>query len=75
MLETEWVTGLQSSAGRADKLSQFATYFGDPARVNDELARYRAVTVDELNAFARSHLGPTNRATLMYVPRAAAEAA
>lgn len=75
VLETEWVTGLQSSAGRADKLSQFATYFGDPARVNDELARYRAVTVDELNAFARSHLGPANRATLMYVPRAEAEAA
>ncbi len=75
VLETEWVTGLQSSASRADKLSQYATYFGDPARVNDELARYRAVTVEGMNAFARSRLAPTNRASLVYVPRAGAAAA
>jgi zinc protease len=75
-LETAWVAGLQSAAARADKLSQYATYFGDAARVNDELARYRAVTVDALGTFARARLGPDNRASLLYVPRTApAEAA
>ena len=75
VLETEWVLGLQSAGGRADKLSQYATYFGDPARVNDELERYRAVLPDALTAFARSHLVPENRASLLYVPLARAMAA
>lgn len=75
-LETAWVAQLQSAAARADKLSQYATYFDDPARVNDELDRYRAVTTGALAACAHAHLGPDNRATLLYVPRAtAAEAA
>ncbi len=69
-LETEWVAGLQSAGARADKLSQYATYFGDAARVNDELARYRALPAAELTAFARARLGRDNRASLVYVPRA-----
>ena len=74
--ETAWVTGLQSAGARADKLSQFATYFGDAARVNDELERYRAVRVEDLSRCARERLGADNRASLLYVPRrGAAEAA
>jgi zinc protease len=69
-LETDWVTGLQSAGTRADKLSQFATYFGDAMRVNGELDRYRAVTVDDIMACARTRLGADNRASLLYVPRA-----
>ena len=34
--------------------------------------RYRAVTVEQVNAFARSRLGSDNRAALLYVPRDAA---
>jgi len=67
-LETAWLTGLQSAAARADKLSQFATYFGDAARLNDEPARYAAVTTDALTAAARACLGANNRATLLFVP-------
>jgi predicted Zn-dependent peptidase len=75
-LETAWVTGLQSAGARADKLSQYATYFGDSARVNDELERYRAVSVEDLSRGARERLGADNRASLLYVPRGrAAEAA
>ena len=70
LLETAWVTGLQSAAARADKLSQFATYRGDPALVNDEPAQHAAVSADAMAAFARSRLGPDNRASLLYVPRA-----
>ncbi|MDZ7631792.1 MAG: insulinase family protein [Gemmatimonadaceae bacterium] len=72
--ETAWVSGLQSVGARADKLSQFATYKGDAGAVNDELApasrgerrRWRA---------SRARAGEENRASLLYVPRAAAEAA
>jgi predicted Zn-dependent peptidase len=47
----------------------FATYFDDPARINSELDRYRAVTVDDVTAFARRTLVPSNRASLLYTPR------
>jgi predicted Zn-dependent peptidase len=67
-LETAWLMGLQSTAARADKLSQFATYFGDAALVNDELGRYAEVTTEELTALARTALGTENRASLVYVP-------
>jgi predicted Zn-dependent peptidase len=72
LLETGWISALQSAGARADKLSQFATYHGDPSRVNDEPARHAAVTTDDLARFAASHLGPENRAFLMYVPRVSA---
>lgn len=70
LVETAWVSGLQTVGARADKLSQFATYRGNPAHINDEYARHAAVTVEALAAFARSALGPDNRASLVYVPRA-----
>jgi zinc protease len=69
-LETDWVAGLQSAGTRADKLSQFATYFGDAMRVNGELDRYDAVSTDALMACARALCGPDNRASLLFVPRA-----
>jgi zinc protease len=75
LIETDFVIALQSAADRADKLSQFATYFGDPALVNAQADRYRAVTAAAVNAFAREALGPDNRLSLLYVPRAAEAAA
>ena len=47
----------------------FATYFGDPALVNVQADRYRAVTPERVNAFARARLTTDNRASLVYVPR------
>jgi zinc protease len=73
LIETGFVLALQSAGERADQLSRFATYCGDPARVNEESARYRAVTVEQINAFVAERLGEDNRAVLLYVPRAAEE--
>jgi predicted Zn-dependent peptidase len=67
--ETEFVTSMQRAGDRADQLSRFATYFGDPGLVNKQLARYRAVTDDDLRAAAVEHLGADNRASLVYVAR------
>jgi zinc protease len=72
LIETDFTVSMQSAAERADKMSQFATYFGDPGLVNVQTDRYRAVTVEAVSAFAKRALGPDNRATLLYVPRAAA---
>jgi predicted Zn-dependent peptidase len=68
LIETMFVTLMQSAGERADKLSMFATYFGDPSLVNEQVERYRAVTPQQVAAFARDRLGADNRASLIYVP-------
>jgi zinc protease len=68
LIETAFVTSMQSAGERADKLSMFATYFGDPSLINEQVDRYRAVTADQVTELARSRLGDDNRASLLYVP-------
>ena len=75
LIETDYVMSMQAAGDRADALSKFATFFGDPALVNEQLDKYRAVTADAVTAFAREFLGEDNRASLVYVPRAVAEEA
>lgn len=70
LIETDFVSSMQSASERADKLSLFATYFGDASLINTQVEKYRMVTTDAVNAFARASLGDDNRASLLYVPRA-----
>ena len=72
LINTDYVTSLQSAQARADKLSQFATYFGDPGLVNEQVQKFAAVTVDQVQSFASSQLGVNNRASLLYVPEESA---
>ena len=72
LIQTEYTRALQSAGERADRLSMFATYFGDPALINSQVRRYRSVTADAVNAFIADRLGENNRASLLYVPRAGA---
>ena len=72
LIETSFVTSLQSAAERADQLSRFATYFGDPGLVNEQVARYRRVTAADVGALCAERLGADNRARLLYVPQEAA---
>ena len=69
LIETDFVTSMQAAGERADKLSLFATYFGDPRLLNEQVDRYRSVTADQVNAFVRSRLGADNRVSLLYIPR------
>jgi len=71
LIETDFVASMQSASERADQLSRFATYFGDPSLVNEQVARYRAVTAADVTRFARERLGADNRASLLFVPREA----
>jgi predicted Zn-dependent peptidase len=75
LIETDFVSAMQSAGERADKLSQFATYFGDPTLVNVQADLYRAVSAGAVSAFAREALSADNRVSLVYVPRANAAAA
>lgn len=73
LIQTDMVTAMQSASERADRISMFATLLGDPSLVNEQAARYNAVTTERVNAFIRERLGPENRAKLIYVPRVQAE--
>ncbi len=74
-VETDFVTALQGAGDRADQLSRFATYFGDPDLINRQVPRYRAVTDRQLRDTAASRLNRDNRASLVFVPKAAPESA
>ena len=69
LIQTDYIAALQSAGERADRLSMFATYFGDPGLINSQVDRYRAVTAKAVNEFVRERLGEDNRASLLYVPR------
>ncbi len=73
LIETDFVSSMQQAGERADKLSQFATYFGDPSLINEQVRRYAAVTARQVSDYAAARLGEDNRASLIFVPRAAGE--
>jgi predicted Zn-dependent peptidase len=72
VIQTMFVLSMQQAGERADRLSLFATYFGRPERLNEEVDRYAAITPAQVNEFVRARLGENNRASLVYVPRNAA---
>jgi predicted Zn-dependent peptidase len=69
-LEARHVFDLQKVNERADQISQLTTYFDDPGLINTELDRYRAVTPDDVRAFAAEYLNDGNLVVLTYVPGA-----
>ena len=70
LVTTEFVSSMQSAQSRADRLSQFATYLSSPESLNEQVAHFTSVTAADINRFATARLGPDNRASLLYVPRA-----
>jgi hypothetical protein len=60
---------MQSAGDRAEQLSRLATYCGDPTLLNDQVARYRAVSEESIRSLVSDRLGPDNRASLVYIPR------
>jgi predicted Zn-dependent peptidase len=73
LIETDLVAALQSAGERADRLSMFATYFNDPALINEQADEYREVTTQRVNELVAERFGQDNRATLLYVPKEGVE--
>jgi predicted Zn-dependent peptidase len=69
LTETDLVRALEHVGERANLLSMFDLYFDDPDRLNHEIDRLRAVTVEQIRDFAVSQLGSDNRAVLVYEPK------
>jgi zinc protease len=69
LVTTELMKALESAAERADRISMFATYFGEPSLVNEQASRYGEVSVEKVNAFAQRYLLGQKRSRLLYVPK------
>ncbi|MFJ2897782.1 M16 family metallopeptidase [Streptomyces sp. NPDC087218] len=70
-LERVLLTRLETVGGRADELCRQATFFGTARRATAVLDGLRAVTVEDVRAFAALRLHPANRAVLVFEPEAA----
>jgi predicted Zn-dependent peptidase len=68
LVETDLVRSMERVAQRADLLSMFELYFDDPGRIDTELDRLRAVTLDQIHTFTRERLGEDNRAVVVFEP-------
>jgi predicted Zn-dependent peptidase len=59
---------LERLEARADRLSMYTCLLDRPERVNEDLARLRALTVEEVREAARRWFAAPGRAILTYVP-------
>jgi len=66
--ETQLVQEIEQLSSRADRLSMHQTIFGDASHLTQEIEHLRRVTAADVGAFARSSLGPDNRAVVVYLP-------
>ncbi|WP_437952710.1 pitrilysin family protein [Sorangium sp. So ce296] len=67
-LQSAFVSGLAGASARARALAEHELLFGDASRLNGELARYFAVTREDMQRAARDHLGPTRRTIVETYP-------
>ncbi|XXX76391.1 pitrilysin family protein [Sorangium sp. So ce134] len=70
LLQSAFVSGLAGASARARALAEHELLFGDAAHLNGELARWFAVTREDVQRAARDHLGPTRRTIVETYPPA-----
>ena len=75
LASTRILSSIEDVSDRADLLCMFACLFGDADRLNSEVDRYLAVSIEDVRAFAAEFLGSDNRALVIYVPEAEDEKA
>lgn len=68
-LERQIMDQLSTVASRADWLSEHATLFGDPGKVNERLPELLSVTADEIKKVASEVLTKENRSVITYLPK------
>ncbi|HEU4478644.1 MAG TPA: pitrilysin family protein [Pyrinomonadaceae bacterium] len=67
-LSNDAVRGRQSSMYRAQRISEYALYDGDPQLFDSELSIYLSVTADEIKSAVREFLDVENRVVLDIIP-------
>ncbi|MGI8564850.1 MAG: M16 family metallopeptidase [Pyrinomonadaceae bacterium] len=70
-LEYQFVSGLErigGFGGKSDRLNQYNTYFGDPGKFDEDLARYRNATSEALRDTVAKWLNTRNRLIVRFHP-------
>ncbi|HEU4827852.1 MAG TPA: pitrilysin family protein [Gemmatimonadales bacterium] len=66
--EASFVMSLASTLGKADRLNSYYTFRGRPDLFNEDLARFRAVTADDVRRVAQAYLVDKPHVILSTVP-------
>ena len=73
-LETGLLLSLQSNGARARRLADYEIFTGDASQFNGELAKYLAVTKEDVKRVVAQYLGPTRRSIVETYPTESAAA-
>ena len=60
----------ETNNGKASSLGQAAVVYGDPNRVNTDLARLQAVTAEQVKEVMNRYLATTKKVVIEYLPEA-----
>ncbi len=72
--EYAFVSGLErigGFGGKADLLNRYNTFLGDPGKFEEDVARYRKVTAEDIRAAASRYLDTRNRLLIRFRPETA----
>jgi zinc protease len=73
-MRANFVFGLENNLQRASRLAEFETFYGDATLLLNEIERYSAVKLEDVQRVASLYFAPTNRTVLDVVPAKAAAA-
>lgn len=72
--KNQFLTGklreLQTAHGKASALGEAAVMYGDPNRVNTELAKVQAVTAEQIKSVLNKYVAGKKRVVIEYLPEA-----
>ena len=74
-VEASFVNSLATVLGKADRLNSYLTYNGKADLFNEDLARYRAVTADDIRRVANTYIVDKPHVVLSVVPNGKRELA
>lgn len=73
-IRASFVFGIQTNMGRAVKLSEYESYFGDARQLARELGRYLDVSAEDIQKAAAQYLTPQRRTLVEVLPVSKPEA-
>lgn len=73
--EVNILRGFQSLLSKADALNRYYYYTGNPDWANEDLARYKALAVEDISVMAKKYLDSRRRVVLSIVPKEKTELA
>ena len=68
-IESDFVQGNEKIVGVAENLANYHVYFGDANLINTELAKYQAVTREDIRRVANKYYNADHRVVLYYLPK------